>query len=203
MDKKDWKKVQEEVDEINNIVSKSPENVQEKCFEMLFGLAFGNIDFNLPVEKGQEQEEVANEDAVTQSMSQGYKLPGNVLVMLRKNGLSEKDLEKLFMLDHEPILPIYKINSDQMAKAQVQKVFMILLENALSSGQFKADYIEVRETCREEGLFDSNFTTSLKNQHKFFKGAITEKKINEAGAVELSGQGYVKMAEIIRDLIQE
>lgn len=194
-----WTQIEKEVEEINKIVKTCPEMVQEKCFELLFNLKCGVISKtpskSIPVkEENDKQKEVKPKT--------GYKLPGNVLVLLRKNGLSETDLEKLFMLDHKPILPLYKVDVSKMSQAQIQKVFMILLENALSTGQFKADYAEIRDACKEEGLFDGNFATNLKNRSDCFKGAITKKSIDNSGTVELSGPGMIKVAEIIKQLAQ-
>lgn len=107
------------------------------------------------------------------------------------------------MLDQDPILPVYSISTGVMAQAQLQKVLMIMLENALLSNQFKAPYAEVRDTCKEDGLFDTNFNKVLKKNSNLFKGAITADKIEEGQDVELTGEGQIKLSEIIRKLAGE
>jgi len=194
-----WEEIEKNIKQINKIVADCEEPVKERCFELLFGLKYGNVTPTI------DTPPVADEkiDALGQeNRKPAYELPGNVLVLLRKNGLTEVDLEKLFMLGHEPILSIYKVDHSKMSQAQVQKTFMILLENALSTGQFRANYSEIRDTCKEEGLVDGNFTGNLKSRAEYFKGAITEKSIDSNGVVELSGLGMIKLAEIIKQLAQ-
>ncbi len=196
----DWQQLAATIEEINKVVRACPESVQEKCFELLFDLKIlGHKIQPIPLQGVQTAEEI--KDGV-KSPVPPYKLPGNVLVILKKNNLSEKDLEKLFMLDHQPILPIFKIDSSKLAVAQVQQVFMILLENALTTGQFKALYSDIRDACKDAGFHDSNFTANLKKHFESFKGTITEKTIDENGTVELSPQGLSKLAEIIKQLAQ-
>ncbi len=130
----------------------------------------------------------------------GKKLPSNVLAFARKYGVSQDELGKLFILDHDPLLPIYKIPAGNIRQAQLSKVMMVLLENALLNNTFNAPYSELRENVREDGLYDSNFNGMLKSNHKFFKGAISQKSINENAVVELTGSGYEKLAAIAKGL---
>ena len=79
---------------------------------------------------------------------------------------------------------------------------MVLLENGLLNGQFRAPYAELRDTVKEDGLYDGNFTTLLKRHHALFKGAISAKAIDEAEVVELTGEGYERLAEIVKELAE-
>ena len=62
-----------------------------------------------------------------------------------RNEVTKEQLEKLFMLDHQPLLPIYKIPTGNTAKAQLSKVLMVLLENGLLNNALTAQYSELRE----------------------------------------------------------
>lgn len=203
----DFKHVKRVVAEINSIVETCPEPLREKCFELLFEAALGRAQevkiapSNADDPKGQKS--APQEDAsANRSPSEERKLPGNVLAFTRRHGISQQDIDKLFMLDHEPLLPVYKINSSNAAKAQLQKVLMVLLENALLNNQFKAPYSEVRDSCKEDGLYDSNFNKTLKRHHQLFKGAIYDKEIKEDETMELTGAGNDKLTEIIKELGQ-
>ena len=94
------------------------------------------------------------------------------------------------MLEHEPLLPVYKLPTGNMAKAQLMKVLMLLLENGLLSNSLSAPYAELRATLKEDGLFDGNFNKVLKKNNTLFKGAISKDEIDETGTVELTGPGY-------------
>jgi hypothetical protein len=121
------------------------------------------------------------------------KLPGNVLAFLRRHSFHRETLDKLFMLDQTPHLPVYKIDASITSKAQLQKVLMILLENAILSGSFKAPYKEIRASCKEVGLFDGNFNKTLKSNAGLFKGAVTTDKINDDAELELTGTKKFKV----------
>lgn len=203
MDDFDFKTVVGKIKEINRVVETCPDSVKEKCFELLFKTVFSGSPFvqGSVYKEGPEMELDSKGDTPEiEEKKSSYKLPPNVLAFSRKYGLSATDLEKLFILDHEPLLPIYKINSQNIARAQLQKVMMVLLENGLLNNQIKAPYQELRESCKEDGLADSNFNKTLKKRHKLFKGAIQSTKIIETGVVELTGDGYEKLAETIREL---
>ena len=105
------------------------------------------------------------------------------------------------MLDHEPLLPIYKLPT-QTAQAQLYKVMMILLENGLLNNTLSAAYPELRDSVKEDGLMDGNFNKTLKRNHDLFRGAITESSIETNATVELSGAGMQKLAEIVKELSQ-
>ena len=130
------------------------------------------------------------------------KLPPNVLAFAHRNGVTKEDLAKLFMLDHDPLLPIYKIPSGNVAKSQMSKVMMVLLENGLLNNALTAPYGELREAVRDDGLFDGNFNKTLRRNYGLFRGAITQDGINEDGVVELTGSGLEKLAEVIKELSQ-
>jgi hypothetical protein len=116
--------------------------------------------------------------------------------------VSAEDIEKLFLLDHEPLLPVYKVPTGKMAHAQMCKVMMVLLENGLLNNQLSAPYPELRESVREDGFYDGNFNGQLKRNHSLFKGAITKDRIKEEEVVELTGAGLERLAEIVKELGQ-
>ena len=119
-----------------------------------------------------------------------------------RNEVTKEQLEKLFMLDHQPLLPIYKIPTGNTAKAQLSKVLMVLLENGLLNNALTAQYSELREAVKDDGLHDGNFNKVLKRNHALFRGAISEDSIDENGVVELTGTGMEKLAEVVKELAQ-
>jgi hypothetical protein len=121
---------------------------------------------------------------------------------MRRHHLEQADIYKLFMMEHEPMLQVYKLPQGNTAKAQLIKVLMLLLENGLLNNVLSAPYTELRTTLKDEGLYDGNFNKVLKKNHALFKGAISKTTIDENGVVELTGPGMDKLAEVIKEIGQ-
>jgi len=183
MAKFDYKRAKDAIAEINAIVETCPDAAKEKCFELLFGAVFGTS--KVPAEPPLAEPHAANGDEKSEQRSeagQKKKLSSNVLAFAHRNGVTAEDIEKLFLLDHEPMLPVYKIPTGNTAHAQMCKVMMILLENGLLNNSLGVPYPELRESVKEDGLYDRNFNSLLKRNHQLFKG-----KIEEDRTVELTG----------------
>ncbi|MGB8279149.1 MAG: hypothetical protein WCF20_14630 [Methylovirgula sp.] len=208
MAKFDYNQAKQDVTEIIAIVETCPEPLREKCFELLFGAVFKSqllpVALHEPpaAEQANQGRQKADQAVEQSSNRQERKLPANVLAFARRHAVTQEDLEKLFILDHEPLLPIYKIPTGKTAQAQLFKVMMVLLENGLLNNQLSAPYPELRETVKEDGLYDGNFNGMLKRNHALFRGAITKDSIIESEAVELTGAGLQRLAEIIKELGQ-
>lgn len=121
-----------------------------------------------------------------------------MLAFTRKYTASQEELGKLFILDHDPLLPIYKLPTGKTTQAQLSKVMMVLLENGLLNNQISAPYAELRENIKEDGLFDPNFNGMLKRNHQLFRGAILKDKIDENAVVELTGAAAISFVVVLR-----
>jgi hypothetical protein len=198
MAKLDFAKAKADIAQIVDIVKTVPENLQQVCFEMLFEAAFAGAPAPA-TPKAEEKPEVKENENPPPS---DKKLPPNVLAFSHRHKVAKEDLAKLFMLDHDPLLPIYKIPSGNIAKSQINKVMMVLLENGLLNNALTAPYGELREAVRDDDLYDGNFNKTLKRNHALFRGAIGEDGIDENGVVELTGGGMEKLAEVIKELGQ-
>ena len=202
MAKFDYKHAQEEIVQINAIVETCPEAVKEKCFELLFATVFNAKPAAPPAQTETLAPKEPEKPGDQSDPTQKKKLPSNVLAFAHRNGVTAEDIEKLFLLDHEPILPVYKIPTGKTSHAQMCKVMMVLLENGLLNNSLTAPYPELRESVKEDGFYDGNFNKLLKRNHELFKGAITEDTIEEDKTVELTGSGFTKLAEIVKELGQ-
>jgi hypothetical protein len=202
----DFKAAKRQLQEIVAIVETCPEPLREKAFELLFSVVFragepesaradpppSNPSTNPPSDK--------NVPPIQPRLSAEQKLPSNILAFTRKFDVPIAELQKLFILDHEPLLPVYKIVTKVTATAQLQKVMMILLENGLLNNQLKAPYNELRDSIKEAGLMDGNFNKVLKKNHNLFRGAVTKDKIIENETIELTGEGYDRLAKVVKEL---
>jgi hypothetical protein len=207
MAKFDYKRAREEIAQINAIVETCPEAVKEKCFELLFVAVFDTKPaVTRRAAEGPEtpaaKQENKPDEQKNEPPKQKKKLPSNVLAFSHRYEVSPEDIEKLFLLDHEPILPVYKIPTGKTSQAQLYKVMMVLLENGLLNNQLSAPYPELRQSVKEDGFHDGNFNGLLKRNYALFKGAITKDAIDEGEIVELTGAGFTRLAEIVKELGQ-
>ena len=197
----DYENAKKEIAQIVSVVETVPEALREKCFELLFNTVFSGMP--APTRTAAAPPAATGAPAAPPAevpTQQGKKLPSNVLAFTRKYTVSQEELGKLFILDHDPLLPIYKLPIGKTAQAQLSKVMMVLLENGLLNNQISAPYTELRENIKEDGLFDPNFNGMLKRNHQLFRGAISKDKIEENAVVELTGAGYEKLAAIVKEL---
>jgi hypothetical protein len=207
MAKFDYKRAREEIAQISAIVETCPEAVKEKCFELLFAAVFDTKPAVLQgapegTEAPTAKQENKPDEQKNETPKQKRKLPSNVLAFSHRYGVLPEDIEKLFLLDHEPILPVYKIPTGKTSRAQMCKVMMVLLESGLLNNQLSAPYPELRESVKEDGFYDGNFNGLLKRNYGLFKGAITKDAIDEGEVVELTGAGLKSLAEIVKELGQ-
>ena len=84
-----------------------------------------------PAEPAAASKEPAKAPEEKADPTQKKKLPSNVLAFAHRNGVTATGHRELFLLDHEPILPVYKIRTGKTAHSQMCKVMMVLLENGL------------------------------------------------------------------------
>src|SRR5260370_35921483 len=148
MAKFDYKRAREEIAQINAIVETCPEAVKEKCFELLFAAVFDAkpaAAHRAPEgaeTPGAKKREDKPDEQKNDPSKQKKKLPSNVLAFAYRRSVTTEDIEKLFLLDHEPSLPIYKIPTAKTSHAQMCKVMMVLLESGLLNNQLTAPYRE-------------------------------------------------------------
>lgn len=204
--KLDFPDAKKQVEEIIKIVEQCPESLKETCFRLLFDLAFAEVRSSTETSRNPMAKAISSppvdDGKERQTQATDFKLPSNMLAFTRKYEIPIEVLQKLFILDHEPLLPIYKITTKVTATAQLHKVMMILLENGLLNNQLKAPYAELRETINEAGLMDGNFNKVLKRNSNLFRGAVTKDKIVETETIELTGEGYEYLSKIIKELVQ-
>jgi hypothetical protein len=196
MSELDFAKAKADIAQIVEIVNTVPEALQQRCFELLFDAVFSNVK-PATEPKAEEQPEAAAEVKPMAPLSK--KLPSNVLAFLRRQKLEPEDLGKLFMLDHEPLLPVYKMPNGAIAKSQLTKVLMVILENGLLNNSLSATYAELRGSVRDDGLYDGNFNKLFRRD--LFKG-VGKDGVTDDILIELSGTGMDKLAEVIKELGQ-
>ena len=171
MPKIDFTKAKADIAQIIDIVKTVPEALPQRCFELLFEAAFAEAHL-APADLRSKEKTDEGVGSKEKPPELDKKLPANVMAFAVRNGVTREHLEKLFMLDHQPLLPIYKITTGNISKSQLTKVLMVLLENGLLNNALTAQYPELREAVKDDGLHDGNFNKVLKRNHALFRGAF-------------------------------
>jgi len=200
MGKFDFASAKTQIAEIVEIVRTVPENFQSQCFELLFNAAFSE-KHPAPAEGGKQQQEIPPKEP-DNGRASDKKLPSNILALMHRHTISKEQISKLFMFEHDPLLPVYKIPAGNIARAQLLKVMMVMLENGLLNNSIAAPFTELRDAVRDDGFFDKNFGRNMRRNAGFFRGTIREDDIDEGGSVELSGEGMEELAKVIKELSQ-
>ena len=201
--------------EIAEVARSCPENLQEKCFELLLADLLdrrsGRVELTERrtslVESGEAPDlsapDVDGANAAPSSQ-QSDLTSGDVHVKVRRflqrYNLTLEDLNLIFYKDDTEILPLYDdLRTTRMAESQIRIALLQSLRTAISSGEFEFDGEKVREECQVRKCYDGgNFAANFRNSSSLFDGF--EKYDRAAATVRLSEGGRRELAELIREL---
>jgi len=181
----DYKKLESELKNITNLVEKVPEKFKEKTYEMLLKKLLNEQDG-----------EVETKGETTTSSS--IVIPVEVKGLLKKHSILEKDLEKIFFIEKNQVVPIYELPTDRKATSQTHLSLLIALENSLNEKDGKLEFSveNVRQGCRDRKCYDSkNFNSNFKKNSGNFG------TFDDPEHVSLSKDGKDELAKTILELI--
>jgi hypothetical protein len=195
--------------EIASIAKQCPENLQEKCFEVLLndflekqsrlnkgtalsppggGSRSGDEDDS---KKGVEaqQEDISEKDLHVKAKR-----------FLKSNNLTIDQINQLFYKEGDKVLSLYDdLKTTKASESQVRIALLHALKNGIRSGEFEFNGEEVRSECNIRKCYDpKNFTANLKNNKDLFENFENYRK--KSPVIRLSVQGKSALAEIITDL---
>ncbi len=191
------KDIETKLDEILSLVKKCPENLQEKCFELLFNYYFSNQTIH-----SRKNPELSNENPSQELNTPNSETTGGdeiklnqihtkVKAILKNGELTLDDINNLFYQENSEFKPLYDdLKSTKMSDSQIRLTLLGSLKNALKDGEFKISVNEIRDLCDTHKCYDSaNFATNFKKSKELFteeykKGAI-EVSLSPAGKKEL------------------
>lgn len=198
------KDIETKLDEILSLVKKCPENLQEKCFELLF-----NYYFSGPNPQQKKSIEVNSENpAQVQSTPISEATGGDEIKLnqihtkvrsILKNGdLTLDDINNLFYQENSEFKPLYDdLKSAKMADSQIRLTLLGSLKNALSDGEFKISVEEVRSLCDTHKCLDgANFAANFKKSKDLF----TEEYKKGTAEISLSPAGKKELVKITTEI---
>lgn len=203
-------KIKEKVLEFVSIAKECPENLQEKCFELLFTQYLNQLGNKTDKTRDERLEETQPPAAPGQAPAErkGFgqvdiverDLHVKLKQFLKKNGLTAGNINQIFYKEGDEFKPLYDdLKTVKTAESQIRIALLQALRNAISSGDFQFDGEEVRKETQLRKCYDaSNFATTFRTSKLLFDNFDAYDKTRPK--ITLSTQGKDKLAEIIKDL---
>lgn len=191
MKKEDFAK---EIKEIVELVKMCPQNLQEKCFEIL-------LSHVLSQKEGLHAPSGIKGEAADKSSGDTQRIPPEVKKRLNafsgQHKLSETEIYKVFSVDETGNVDIIvtDLRSKKVAQQQRRLALLIGVKHQLADGSFDVPKDELREACVTYGPYDAaNFGANLKNMKEIFAG------FKPTATNRLSPLGKSHAAELIKEL---
>ncbi len=180
----------DDVRELIALAKECPENLQEKCLEMLLedflkkssgGYAKTS---KLPLAPDPVATAEKSEETPETSTSGETKTPPGQrdLVMtdlhlkakkfLNQYSLNLDDINQLFFIEGDEVKPLYDdLKSSKASETQVRIGLLQALRTGMTDGEFQFNGEDVRTECRERKDYDqNNFSANFKNSAGLFSG---------------------------------
>ncbi len=201
--------IKDKVKEFAAIAKECPENLQEKCFELLLSNHLAGVKapkgtpMAKPIPETTEEDEDApggNGETATQEDIQSNDIHVKARRFLQKYSLSVDDLNQVLYKEGEAFLPLYEdLKTTRTAESQVRLGLLRALELALRQGDFEFNGEEVRDDCQARKCYDkNNFSANFKNNASLFDKFNKYNKTSPV--IRLSEDGRKELAELIKEL---
>jgi len=201
-------KLKQKIMEFAAIAKDCPNNLQEKCFELLLADHLEQLRPKVPAELGKPLK--PNGDAATDEDKE-KKTPRQEDIaeidlhvkarqFLKKSGLTVEHINQLFYKEEGNFLPLYDdLKTTKASESQIRIALLHSLLKGMHTGDFEFNGESVREEAQLRKCYDSpNFAAHFKNNKELFEGFVKYAKTNPT--IRLSSDGKTKLAEVIKDL---
>lgn len=200
--------LKDKIIELADIARTCPDNLQEKCFELLLS-DFLNSRYKdaqpLPPDEPNaipDDSENNNDDG---SSNSGRELKESDVHLKVKKFLPKYELEfaalnDLFYIEDNHVCQLGEaLKSTKASEVQIHIALLQSLQNAIDSGDFRFNGEDVRKECGVRKCYDqTNFTANFKNNAKLFERF--EKYNRMSPLISLSEQGKSELAKLIKSM---
>jgi hypothetical protein len=207
----EFDKLKTEIKEIIEIVKSCPENLQEKCFEILLTNLLKpeskNIKKDNPTVTETTQVETKKEEPKEEGNGNGDGKEIDSEISLKDfhiktkkffeaKGITIEHLNKLYYKDHEKLLPLYEeLGTNKISETQIRIALLTAFENSFSNGDFEFSKTTVRERCKLLKSWDANnASNNYRNNKDFFDD------IDSDDSIKLSALGKDELAKVLKEL---
>lgn len=199
-----------QIAEFAAIAKGCPDNLQEKCFELL--LAHYLDRRPLAGEPAPRPEERAPAPDAETPARESPSLPRGqediarsdihlkAMKFLERYALTIEDVNQVFYKEGDQILPLYEdLKTTKTSECQLRIALMLAFRSALNTGDFVFNGEAVRAECQTRKCYDApNFAAHFRRNAELFDGF--EKYESSAPQVRLSEHGRKALAELIKVL---
>ena len=203
-------KLKQKIMEFVALAKECPENLQEKCFELLLADHLHSLrqKFSGDAEAGKDKKTDGDEEkkdgedkkSGRQEDIMETDLHVKARQFLKKTGLTLEHINQLFYKEEGNFLPLYDdLKTTKTSESQIRIALLHSLLNGLHNGDFEFNGESVRDEAQARKCYDkANFAAHFKNNKDLFESFATYSKTSPI--IRLSADGKTKLAEVIKDL---
>ena len=193
------------------LAKECPENLQEKCFELLLAdhlqnlrqkIHISNVDAKQSDPNVVDEEMKEGEDKITPQQEDISITDPHVKVrkFLESYSLTINHINQLFYKEENNFMPLYDdLKTTKASESQIRIALLQSLRTGMQTGYFEFNGESVREEAQARKCYDSaNFTAHFKNNKNLFEGF--SKYNSDEPTIKLSTEGKAKLAEVIKEL---
>ena len=203
-------KLKQKIEEFVALSKDCPENLQEKCFELLLADYLQRLRPKTPdvAEDAKQPKLTSDED---KKEGEDKKTPQQEDIaetdlhvkarnFLKKSGLTVEHINQLFYKEEGNFLPLYDdLKTTKAAESQIRVALLHALLSGMHTGGFEFNGESVRNEVQIRKCFDQpNFATIFKKNSELFEGFSNYSKTSPT--IRLSADGKARLAEVIKDL---
>lgn len=203
-------KLKQKIMEFVALTKDCPENLQEKCFELLLADYLQQLRPKAPsvVEDAKQPKLTGNED---KKEGEDKKTPQQEDIaetdlhvkarqFLKKSGLTVEHINQLFYKEEGNFLPLYDdLKTTKASESQLRIALLHALLSGLHTGDFEFNGEAVRVEAQVRKCYDRpNFATHFKSNSDLFDGFANYSKTSPT--IKLSADGKARLAEVIKNM---
>lgn len=203
-------KMKQKIMEFVALAKDCPENLQEKCFELLLAdhlqqlrqKASGVGEDAKQQKPTDDEDKKKGEDKKTPQQEDIAETDLHVKArqFLKKSGLTVEHINQLFYKEEGNFLPLYDdLKTTKASESQIRIALLHSLLKGMHTGDFEFNGESVRGEAQLRKCYDRpNFAKHFKNCKELFEGFSSYSKTNPT--IKLNADGKAKLAEVIKDL---
>jgi len=193
--------------EIVDIAKQCPENLQQKCFELLlqdYLTKSGHrktADLMQDLSKEGELVEGAVSDEISEQEDFAEKdIHLKARRFMKTNNITIDQINQIFYKERGEIKPLYDdLKTTKATESQIRIAMLQSLRSGIQTGDFEFNGEEVRSECQLRKCYDAaNFTANFKNKKELFEDFTKYNK--KKPVIRLSIEGKKELAQVIQEL---
>ena len=195
--------------ELAAIAKQCPENLQEKCFELLLRHYLDSLLVPKTPPKPSEpksqpehekEKKLSDENGKGQDDLKVSDLHVKIRKFLDKYSLRIDHLNQIFYKEGEEVRPLYEdLKTTKAKESQLRIAFLQALQTAIKTGNFEFNGENVRNECQIRKCYDvANFAANFKTSAGLLEGFSDYDK--NSPVIRLSEEGRKKLADLIQEL---